>query len=161
MNLTGYHGTNKSSANRIKLKGFKDSVNGWFGKGAYFYKGNQELAKKWAEKNFPDSKKVIIEGQISVNENKIFDVRSPESEDSIYFHEYRNALIKKIESEGNINRNSFDNLVFSMILKGKNKDLVLGNSFTYDNGPPSRIPNGVEICVINKSLINILRWIEI
>lgn len=51
-------------------------------------------------------------------------------------------------------RKNFDNVVFNYISKNLKKQIIIGNSFTYDEyNIPSRVPNGIEICIIDTRII--------
>lgn len=161
MTLIGYHGTTKSAYNGIRMRGFQHCRTGWFGVGAYFYKDSEALAIDWAySKHLFSLKKVSIKVEVNVEDAKIFDLRNPGSDDSNFFHEYRKEIIEKIK-QGNIRYNfgdekKFDNLIIEMIKKEETKEVVIANSFTYDDSFPSRVPNGTEICVSNNQLIRII-----
>ncbi len=165
MTLIGYHGTTKSAYNGIKIRGFQHCRTGWFGVGAYFYKDNEVLAINWACSKHLSSPKVSIKVKVSVDDTKVFDLRNPRSNDSVFFHEFRKKIIKKIE-QGNLKYNfgdekKFDNLIIEMIKKEEAKEVIIANSFTYDGSFLSRIPNGTEICVSNNRLIRIIEYKDI
>lgn len=57
--LQGFHGTNKSSFEKIKKEGFYICKTGWFGSGVYFYKNNIEKALEWSKKKYKSNNCVI------------------------------------------------------------------------------------------------------
>lgn len=166
MTLIGYHGTTKSAYKGIRMRGFQHCRTGWFGVGAYFYKDNEILAIDWAYSKYSSSySKVSIKVEINIEDTKVFDLRNPGSDDSNFFHKFRKKIIEKIK-QGNLRYNfgdekGFDNFIIEMIKKEKTKEVVIANSFTYDDSFPSRIPNGTEICISNNQLIKIIKYKDI
>lgn len=155
INLKGHHGTNKKNFEEIKLKGFKITENGWFGSGVYFFNNDIDMALKWSKKKY-DFNNIVIEITLNIKGKYIFDVRDPKSNDNKNFHKIREQMItqiknKKIDVE--TSRKNFDNTVFNYIVKKFKKKVVLANSFSYDCDISSRIPNGSEICIVDRSII--------
>lgn len=160
-NLIGFHGTSEESGKKIiGTKIFEPSNNGWFGNGSYFYKDDIAMASKWCKKRHENKKTMIIKVEIIPNtQDSILDVRN--SEGHSFFHQKRDQLMMLIKNNSlayNPKKQEFDNLVFNMIHKQYNKEIVIAYSFTYDSKKKefnSRIPNGTEICVFNNNLISI------
>lgn len=154
----GYHGTSEKAAEYIIREDFRPTIEGWFGTGVYFYLDNIDLAKDWIKKKKFNNKK-IIEALIEVEERFILDVRDPNNQDSLFFHKMRkmikeNIIKKKMELK--TSTKNLDSVVFDLIIKKKNKKLIIGNSFTYDNDKTpcySRIANGTELCVSDLEII--------
>ena len=154
--LKGFHGTNKSSFEKIKKEGFYVCKNGWFGSGVYFYKDNMEKALEWSKKRYEDNN-CIIEINLKIENKFVFDVTEANGEDTNIFHKIRKEFIEQIKKVGNSvieTRKNFDNTVFNYISKKLKKQVIIGNSFTYDEfNIPSRVPNGVEMCIMDEKII--------
>ena len=140
--LQGFHGTNKSSFEKIKKEGFYICKTGWFGSGVYFYKNNIEKALEWSKKKYK-SNNCVIEINLKIENKFVFDVTNVNGEDARIFHRIRKELIEQMK-----------NIVFNYISKKLKKQVIIGNSFTYDEYDiPSRVPNGIEICIIDIKII--------
>ncbi|WP_338938940.1 hypothetical protein LDK20_00385 [Fusobacterium nucleatum] len=154
--LQGFHGTDKFSFEQIKKFGFRTCEKGWFGSGVYFYKDSVENAFKWSKKKYEDNN-CVIEINLKIEDKFVFDVTDVNGEDSKTFHKIRKGLIEQMKKTGNlatVSNKNFDNTVFNYISKNLKKQVVVGNSFTYDEYKiPSRIPNGVEICIMENRII--------
>ena len=154
--LQGFHGTDKFSFEQIKKFGFKTCEKGWFGSGVYFYKDSVENAFKWSKKKYEDNN-CVIEIKLKIEDKFVFNVTDANGEDSKTFHKIRKVLIEQMKKTGNlatVSNKNFDNTVFNYISKNLKKQVVVGNSFTYDEYKiPSRIPNGVEICIMENRII--------
>lgn len=62
--------------------------------------------------------------------------------------------MKKVGILAIVSKKNFDNIVFNYISKKLKKQVIIGNSFTYDEYDiPSRVPNGIEICIIDIKII--------
>ena len=154
--LQGFHGTNKSSFENIKKFGFRICKKGWFGSGVYFYKNSVENAFKWSKKKYKDNN-CVIEINLKIEDKFVFDVTDVNGKDSEIFHEIRKKLIEQIPNKDisvSTSEKNFDNGVFNYISKNLKKQVIIGSSFTYDESNiPSRVPNGVEICIMEKRII--------
>lgn len=160
MTLIGYHGTNNIAYNGIRAKGFKTSSNGWFGKEAYFFYLDEDMAKKWAVKNFSGKNPIVIKAEITFEKDELFDIRCPNSSDTKFFHNFRRDYkeILKNKGVGYTTKDAHDNdcNLLTLICKLYNKKVVMGNSFSFvDNGPASIVPNGTELCVTDNKIIKI------
>ena len=156
LELQGFHGTNRFSFKKIKEEGFNICKNGWFGSGVYFYKDNMGNALKWSKKKYKDNN-CVIEINLKIEDKFVFDVTDANGKDSKKFHEIRKNLIEQMKNTGNsatVSNKNFDNAVFNYISKKLKKQVVVANSFTYDEYEiQTRIPNGVEICIMEKRII--------
>ncbi|CDA08283.1 hypothetical protein CJ209_12000 [Fusobacterium nucleatum] len=156
LELRGFHGTNKFSFKKIKEEGFNICKNGWFGSGVYFYKDSVENALKWSKKKYKDNN-CVIEINLKIEDKFVFDVTDANKKDVEIFHKIRKELIEQMQKVGNLaidSRKNFDNVVFNYISKNLKKQIIIGNSFTYDEyNIPSRVPNGIEICIIDTRII--------
>ena len=100
-----------------------------------------------------------IEDEINlkIEDKFVFDVTDANGKDSKKFHEIRKNLIEQMKNTGNsatVSNKNFDNAVFNYISKKLKKQVVVANSFTYDEYEiQTRIPNGVEICIMEKRII--------
>ena len=154
--LQGFHGTNKFSFEQIKKFGFRTCEKGWFGSGVYFYKDSVENAFKWSKKKYEDNN-CVIEINLKIEDKFVFDVTDANGKDSKKFHEIRKNLIEQMKNTANsvtVSNKNFDNAVFNYISKNLKKQVVVANSFTYDEYEiQTRIPNGVEICIMEKRII--------
>lgn len=62
--------------------------------------------------------------------------------------------MKNTGNSATVSNKNFDNAVFNYISKNLKKQVVVANSFTYDEYEiQTRIPNGVEICIMEKRII--------
>ena len=62
--------------------------------------------------------------------------------------------MKNTGNSATVSNKNFDNAVFNYISKKLKKQVVVANSFTYDEYEiQTRIPNGVEICIMEKRII--------
>ena len=149
LELRGFHGTNKFSLKKIKEEGFNICKNGWFGSGVYFYKDSVE---KWYEDN-----NCVIEINLKIEDKFVFDVTNGNGKDVEIFHKIRKDLIERIPKKDilvSTSEKNFDNGIFNYISRKLKKQVVVANSFTYDEYEiPSRVPNGVEICIIDTRII--------
>ena len=154
--LQGFHGTNKSSFEKIKKEGFYICKTGWFGSGVYFYKNNIEKALEWSKKKYK-SNNCVIEINLKIENKFVFDVTNVNGEDARIFHRIRKELIEQMKKVGIlaiVSKKNFDNIVFNYISKKLKKQVIIGNSFTYDEYDiPSRVPNGIGICIIDIKII--------
>ena len=102
----GFHGTAASHVGSIKRGGIRASANSddWLGTGTYFFiegiADPRESAFEWArcklwDKNvqrFVEPKIAIVEVEIAVAEDSLFDLRDPQN--ARYFHEARREWLK-------------------------------------------------------------------
>ena len=156
LELRGFHGTNKFSFKKIKEEGFNICKNGWFGSGVYFYKDSVENALKWSKKKYKDNN-CVIEINLKIEDKFVFDVTNGNGKDVEIFHKIRKDLIERIPKKDilvSTSEKNFDNGIFNYISRKLKKQIVVANSFTYDEYEiPSRVPNGVEICIIDTRII--------
>ena len=156
LELRGFHGTNKFSFKKIKEEGFNICKNGWFGSGVYFYKDSVENALKWSKKKYKDNN-CVIEINLKIEDKFVFDVTNGNGKDVEIFHKIRKDLIERIPKKDilvSTSEKNFDNGIFNYISRKLKKQVVVANSFTYDEYEiPSRVPNGVEICIIDTRII--------
>ena len=156
LELQGFHGTNRFSFKKIKEEGFNICKNGWFGSGVYFYKDSVENALKWSKKKYKDNN-CIIEINLKIEDKFVFDVTNGNGKDVEIFHKIRKDLIERILKKDilvSTSEKNFDNGIFNYISRKLKKQIVVPNSFTYDEYEiPSRVPNGVEICIMEKRII--------
>ena len=156
LELRGFHGTNKFSFKKIKEEGFNICKNGWFGSGIYFYKDSVENALKWSKKKYKDNN-CVIEINLKIEDKFVFDVTNGNGKDVEIFHKIRKDLIERIPKKDilvSTSEKNFDNGIFNYISRKLKKQVVVANSFTYDEYEiPSRVPNGVEICIIDTRII--------
>lgn len=159
---TGYHGTNKDAADRIKNTNFQLSRQGWLGTGVYFFEENIERALDWAHFACKGKIPVVLEAILEVPTEEIFDTTRDNHEKE--FHDFRNALV-----ETNIERNKFrvkahndadfDGKVYNAIAHVRNSSLIRAKTFTQptkERGhsvPKSRVPNAVELCLKNTKYV--------
>lgn len=154
----GYHATSRQNAKKIFKYNFRFCENGWFGRGVYFYLDNIKMAEHWLEKK-GISDKQIIKATIEVESEFVLDVRDPNSKDSTFFHETREYIIELIENKSlklKTDQKNLDNTIFNIIMQDNDIKMIIGNSFTYDNGRIgyfSRVPNGTELCVGDLDII--------
>ena len=109
--LNVYHGTSSKIAKCIKQNGFKMSPTGWLGKGIYFFHNNSDLARDWAAKKYRNERVEVIERNIKVENEKIFDMVDPDEEDNKLFHKLRLDLVRKSQKECvrcNLSRENFE-----------------------------------------------------
>ena len=141
---------------KIKEEGFNICKNGWFGSGVYFYKDSVENALKWSKKKYKDNN-CIIEINLKIEDKFVFDVTNGNGKDVEIFHKIRKDLIERILKKDilvSTSEKNFDNGIFNYISRKLKKQIVVPNSFTYDEYEiPSRVPNGVEICIMEKRII--------
>lgn len=156
LELRGFHGTNKFSFKKIKEEGFNICKNGWFGSGVYFYKDSVENALKWSKKKYKDNN-CVIEINLKIEDKFVFDVTDANKKDVEIFHKIRKDLIERIPKKDilvSTSEKNFDNGIFNYISRKLKKQVVVANSFTYDEYEiPSRVPNSVEICIIDTRII--------
>ena len=156
LELRGFHGTNKFSFKKIKEEGFNICKNGWFGSGIYFYKDSVENALKWSKKKYKDNN-CVIEINLKIEDKFVFDVTNGNGKDVEIFHKIRKDLIERILKKDilvSTSEKNFDNGIFNYISRKLKKQIVVANSFTYDEYEiPSRVPNGIEICIIDTRII--------
>ena len=112
--------------------------------------------------NIEDIKKFDKDGyefveEMSLENKFVFDVTNVNGEDARIFHRIRKELIEQMKKVGIlaiVSKKNFDNIVFNYISKKLKKQVIIGNSFTYDEYDiPSRVPNGIGICIIDIKII--------
>lgn len=162
-----YHGTLKTTANNIIRTSFtinRASV-GWLGTGTYFFEGNSKMADSWVRYKYPGNITEVLECEIQVPEDKVFDVTIPGSKDNIFFHEFRSQLIQQeLKRRGaNINvRNNedLDGKIYNAICLKLEYLLVRAYTYTFTEQDRqlrnnSRVPNGIELCLKNPRYVNV------
>lgn len=159
----GHHGTSRDNSQKIIKTDFTINYQhvGWLGKGVYFYHEDSLLAKEYAEDRHSGKIVKVIECDIEVPKDKVFDTTEPKNRD--IFFQYREELKKKIISEKikvrSNNRNDFDGKVYDIITRAKNISMVRAETFTplkndrEYNFPESRVPNGIELCMKSTNYI--------
>lgn len=163
----GYHGTKKTDGDAIiKDQCFKHS-NGedeWLGFGCYFFKDNPCYAEWWAKdvKKFDSYK--ILETEISVNPEKIFDLSTTEALQKL--EKCANMLMqRRKKSKSFASKKINDNLVINYIYNNIEKfDMVMGifphqeykysSDFKFLSLYRSRLrPYQIQMCVRNRVCI--------
>lgn len=155
---TGYHGTDKTSADNIMRTNFIINYKhtGWLGTGVYFFEENLERAVDWARFSKKGKITGVIEVVIEVPPDAVFDSTREDHENE--FHELRNSIINENLKRGKFdvkakNYEDFDGKVYNMIANLKNASLIRAKTFTQpfaERGmqvPRSRVPNAVELCL--------------
>ncbi|WP_061313691.1 hypothetical protein [Clostridium botulinum] len=164
--FVGYHGTSHLNAKNIEKQGFIQSPNGWLGNGIYFFQQNRELARLWAFKNNRDRKIQVLERNIKVKDEKLFDMADTLGEHNSLFHKLRLDLVGKSSKLGvkcNFDKDKIEEqirkietqIINTICEKGK-YEVVRAATFTksqYGIDIWSVCPNGIEICVKNDNCI--------
>lgn len=160
----GYHGTDKTSAERINKSNFSIPYGkiGWLGTGAYFFQENKGMAEYWAYTKVGMKPKGILRCEISIPKKKVFDATNPLSEENAFFHRVKEGIEKELKKQKvNVsvaNEKDFDGKTYNLICKQKGYELVRAFTYTYQeedrkNKTFSRVPNGVELCLRNPAYI--------
>lgn len=163
----GYHATETSRIYSITSKGFRHQQ-GWLGFGAYFFEADTKIAQSWGERKYPTSPISILKATIKLTQLKhIFDVRQPNSSDSLLFAKERSELIEAMKVKGLVFKKpsrDFDALIFNSIKKNYSKKIIIHNTYTFvkaEKGfPPSYVCNGTEICISDNTLIKSLEVLK-
>lgn len=168
----GYHGTSKVRISRVKTINFfinsTPGKMGWLGKGAYFFEDNPSLAEYWANYKYNGNPITVLQCQLEADEGTTFDISNPNNQDSKDFHEAREELIQLIiEQKLNLDeqKKQFDGKVIDYICKIRGILLVRAFTYTYREndrryGLSSRVPNGIELCAKNATVIKSINIIS-
>jgi hypothetical protein len=159
MTLTCYHGTTVENWEKIKRDGkFLTSRNGWFGTGVYWYLDSYEMAEAWCRKRFGARECVVLKLMVKAEAEAILDLRNPNKEGSKLFHQERRKMISLIKARqmgAPFVLKNLDSVVVNSLKQLYDSHLVIANSFTYfdmfyDKARfPSRVANGIEVCIFN------------
>ena len=157
LEFTGYHGTS-----HIQKTNFKISKSGWLGEGVYFFEDNEILARNWARKKFGNCRIDVIKKTIMVNQDNLFDLSNPNSDDSKYYHEQRCKFIHnhtKHQLKAKYDtKKRYENIILNEICKNMDIHCVRACTYTYqiyddEYETDSIFPNGIELCVKNLEYI--------
>lgn len=173
MKLVGYHATvelTRNILNRDKLKqkptNFR-ALPGDLGSGTYFFKDDPELAKKFLEKRYPESKIKIIRCTIEVDDNEILDFNDADAQNE--FNKFKTEQLetaKKTFKNIKGNRPCIDGIIINLLVKAIMKadnvpiKLIMKDTYTptleyalEDKMFISNFPNGTELCVIDHKIV--------
>lgn len=161
--FVGYHGTKRSDARNIERTNFIISNKvGWLGRGAYLFEESSSMARKWATYKY-GNRIEVLEAVIEVQDNKVFDITHPYSENTKDFYEARDELIKIMKEQGldlEEVKNELDGKVLDYICRMKGILLVRAFTYTFQENDRaegrklfSRFANGIELCVKNSGIV--------
>ncbi len=167
ISFIGHHGTLYVNSKKIKREGFEESKSGWLGKGIYFFEDDKELARMWAnyKKGTYQSKIDVIECNISLEQEKILDIVDPKSVHSKMINEFRENFLKVTLKENKIIKTedtTLDGKILDMICNRKGYSLVRNSTHTLTESDRklgikfSNLKNGIELCVKDKNIIDII-----
>ncbi|MFS0749515.1 hypothetical protein [Oceanobacillus sp. 1P07AA] len=154
----GYHGTEKSFADRIIQTSFVVNTRhqGSLGTGIYFLEENKDLTREYARFRHPNKIIKILDCKIEVSENEVFDTTTPEHRE---IYKVYKDIIREMMKENGYDfqygyRNSFDGAVYDYLAKDKGYLLIRAETFTpsieeRELKIRSNVPNGVELCLRN------------
>ena len=166
LKFSAYHGTTKQNAESIKANGFRTPGKiGWLGFGTYFYDRNPELAKTFANGNFPNFPTAVLKCDIVIKQDYVFDITDPCSKDCKEFHSCRQDIEEAIGSVNllvkDISKPFFDARILERICTDKGYKMV--RAWTYTNNEIereahlhlsiSKFANGVELCLKDLNFI--------
>ena len=132
MQFIGHHGTSSENTRLIEDDKFKPSSWGWNGKGVYFFENNKELAKEWAEYNYPNQDVSVLERFIKVDKDKLLDISKPGTEHNRKIQETRRMFLQKADKEGRVLKEPdevIDCKIINMVAHVGGFDVV--RNFTY------------------------------
>jgi len=175
INLIGYHGTDKSSAEKIINDDyFTHSIGDeeWLGKGIYFFESvlvdkkdfGLENAIKWAKNKVINNRRIgiaVIKCDISVSEDLFLDLNNPSTQ--VIFHKIKNSYLeaqnKAISNNERLNRlkpkkmtQFVENKILEILCNKYNVYIIRKSVYIRftDNDPYSFINNAVIICIKNE-----------
>lgn len=158
MEFTGYHGTGISAIRSISKYGLNPSKSGWLGGGIYLYENDYDMAYKWAKSR--NKNVAVYECLINIEDDKLFDVSCPTSDDCKIFHRTRLKIIEKAQETGVLleeRARVFDAKVFNLLYERFKFELIKANTVSIfpdkDFRTFTRIPNGTELCLKDSSKI--------
>ncbi|MEI7811775.1 MAG: hypothetical protein WCJ01_05040 [Ignavibacteria bacterium] len=161
MEITGYHGTDENSVNKISRNGFIPSDNNnWLGQGIYFFGNIKELnisgkseAVDWAVKVRKFRSFGIFEALII--SNNYIDIARDEEHKQLY-EDIRRAALAKHGQLGKLQKDFKESLVFTKLEKIGTADFIIALTDGAKNPPflnyVVRRPQ-LQICIKNNNCI--------
>lgn len=159
-----YHGTKSYIRKYIERDGFTESLNGWLGKGVYFFQEDFEMAKEWAKRKHRTLMVCFIKRIIKVDNERFFDITWPLDKRTKYFFEEREKYVKEIERRGYKvevdSKKRFEGALIDQICEKKGCDVVRACTYTYQSYDDiyslnSIFANGIEVCVKNECCMEV------
>jgi hypothetical protein len=162
--MMGYHGTSVANANKIiKTKCFQIGKRGWLGTGVYFFENDANMAVRFYKNSRNRIDVAVITCKIEAPDDKILDVTSPDSAGAKEFHSHRENFIEAVyEHQVEVtlqDRNHLEEIIYDDLCDRKKYQIVRAYTYTYSKQDrahhlSSHVPNGIELCVRNISLIS-------
>lgn len=157
-----YHGTKTANAQRIMKTNFISNTKkiGWLGSGSYHFQENENLAREWAVKDYPNNYKVI-RSELSIPEDKLLDTTDPYGEGAKLYQAWANRIIPNLAKRGKnleVPRDKITGHIYNMVCQQEKFDAVRAFTHTYTNIErqykiATHVPNGIEICIRNNYCI--------
>ena len=163
MDVTGYHGTDKSKAMKIMRTEFKPGKNsGWLGNGIYFFENNMNLALRFIDKDVDFINRAVISARIATSKSRVLDITQVGSIGLDEFHVHREHVIDQVGAENvriRTKQRHLDAFVLNDLCRRRGYYAVRAQTYTYSTRDKrfklsSRFPNGIELCVKNASIIS-------